>query len=254
MLFVEILKKVCSSLLRREQAFFMPLLIESFGVDRVRDSILYISALTHGSFHGEQTYRHESLQLLNERLEFLGDAVLELVVSDYLCARFPNMAEGKLTRLRASIVCRDNLNALGRSIGLKKYIRTGSPMPQIGVDVLGNVYEALIGAIYLEKGYGTVCKLFVERVLESGFIDWGVLQGELYDYRSMVLHWSQREKKKVEYIYEELSQKPSLFQCRLIVDGDEKLSGCGRTKKLATQEVCKLWVQELKMAMDGNGV
>ena len=242
---IENLKKVCSRSRKREQAFFMPLLIEHFGIHRVREYPLYISALTHGSFHDEHTYSHERLQLLNERLEFLGDAVLELVVSDYLFIRFPKMAEGKLTRLRASIVCRDNLNALGRNIGLEKYLRIGIQKSQMGLDVLGNAYEALIGAIYLEKGYAVVRKLLVERVLESGFIDWTSLHGELYDYRSLVLHWAQRKRKNVEYLYEAVSQKPSLFECRLVVDGEEKIRARGRNKKMAGQAVSRIWIETL---------
>ena len=168
------------------------------------------------------------------------------MVSDYLFVRFPKMAEGKLTRLRASIVCRDNLNTLGRNIGLDKYLRTGLQKSQMGLDVLGNAYEALIGAIYLERGYTVVRKIFVARVLESGFIDWASLHGELYDYRSMVLHWAQRERKDIEYLYEVVSQKPSLFECKLVVDGETKVSARGRNKKLAGQEAARIWIENLR--------
>lgn len=244
---IEKLKKVCSRPKDREQTFFMPLLISSFGVSKIRNRTLFVAALTHNSFHETSLYNHQELHVLNERLEFLGDAVLELIVSDYLCVRFPCMEEGKLTRLRANIVCRDNLNLLGHSIDLGNFIRLDSKTC-LGENVIGNAYEAIMGAIYLEQGYAYVRRLFVKRVLESGFIDWESLQGELYDYRSMVLHWSQKEKKRVEFIYEILSRTPPLFECTLLVDGEEKIRGCGRKKKLAVQEVCRLWLEELGRA------
>jgi len=241
---VQKIKQVCSLPLRREQAFFMPLLIDHFAIHRVHDSTLYVAALTHASFHAIREKGYRKLQLVNERLEFLGDAVLELVVSDYLFARFPNMAEGKLTRLRANIVCRENLNSLARTIGIEDYLRTGlQKTSATGVDILGNAYEALIGAIYLEHGYATVYKIIVKQVLESGFIDWASLHGELYDYRSIVLHWSQREHANIEYVYNELTKKPSLFECKLFLEGVEKACGNGRNKKMAVQAACKSFVE-----------
>ena len=85
----------------------------------------------------------------------------------------------------------------------------------------------------------------MERVLESGFIDWTSLHGELYDYRSLVLHWAQRKRKNVEYLYEAVSQKPSLFECRLVVDGEEKIRARGRNKKMAGQAVSRIWIETL---------
>lgn len=233
------MNKVCSSLFKRGgQAFFMPLLREHFGIRRIHTSSYYVSALTHSSFHTERPLE----STLNERLEFLGDAVLELVVSSYLYERFPTIDEGKLTRCRASIVCRENLNTLANSIQLGNYLRSRLPVKQLSIDALGNAYEALVGAIYLDQGFAKTQHILVTHLLESSLIDWNILQGELYDYRSLVLHWSQREKKKVEFTYHELSHTPSLFECLIYVDEVVMATAKGRNKKLAGQEACKLLV------------
>jgi ribonuclease III len=223
----------------------MPLLREHFGIKRIYTSSYYVSALTHSSFHAAHALVSNTL---NERLEFLGDAVLELVVSSYLYERFPTIDEGKLTRCRANIVCRENLNTLANSIQLGNYLRSSLPVKQLSIDALGNAYEALVGAIYLDQGFEKTKCILVEHLLETSLIDWSSLQGELYDYRSLVLHWSQREKKKVEFTYQELSHTPSLFECFIYVDDVVMATAKGRNKKLAGQEACKVLVTHYELS------
>ena len=219
----------------------MPLLFDAFGITQVKDTNLYIKALTHTSYRTSK-YTTSS----NERLEFLGDAVLEIMVSTYLYHRFPEAEEGKLTRLRSAIVCRENLNNLAQYIHLERYFLTALRISQRNSNILGNAYEALIGAIYLDQGFDYLYKVFTERVLESGFIHWDELQGELYDYRTLILHWSQREHKEVIFRYEEFQQKPPLFECRLLVEDLERAHATGCNKKQAVQKACKLFLKELE--------
>ena len=222
----------------------MPLLREHFGIKKVHTSSYYVSALTHSSFYAEHAQVTASL---NERLEFLGDAVLELVVSSYLYERFPSIDEGKLTRFRANIVCRESLNALANSIQLGSYLRASFPVKHLSFDALGNAYEALVGAIYLDQGFEKTQRILVKHLLETSLIDWTLLQGELYDYRSLVLHWSQREKKKVDFVYNEITHSPSLFECLIYVDDVIAATAKGRNKKLAGQEACKLLVEQYEL-------
>ena len=94
----------------------------------------------------------------------------------------------------------------------------------------------------MDQGFAKTQHILVTHLLESSLIDWNILQGELYDYRSLVLHWSQREKKKVEFTYHELSHTPSLFECLIYVDEVVMATAKGRNNKLAGQEGCKLLV------------
>jgi len=136
---------------------------------------------------------------------------------------------------------------LANSIQLGNYLRSSLPVKQLSIDALGNAYEALVGAIYLDQGFEKTKCILVEHLLETSLIDWSSLQGELYDYRSLVLHWSQREKKKVEFTYQELSHTPSLFECFIYVDDVVMATAKGRNKKLAGQEACKVLVTHYEL-------
>ena len=225
----------------------MPLLHEHFGLSHIHSSTLYQTALTHRSFYAEQSTTPSQEALFYERLEFLGDSVLELMVSTYLYSHFQEMAEGKPTRMRSMIVCRKNLNRIAQHIALEKYIRTKIPLEQLSIDTLGNTYEALIGAIYLDQGFEATQQIVTQYLLENGHIDWKTLQGDLYDYRTIVLHWSQREHKDINFLFEELSHSPSLFLCKILIDTQELAYATGRNKKIAVQEASKYLVEKMNL-------
>lgn len=136
---------------------------KNIGVE-FRSKLLLETALTHRSYLNE----HRSVQEHNERLEFLGDAVLELIVSDFLYTKYPQRAEGELTSFRSALVKTDSLAQTARNLEIGKYIRLSKGEEDSGGRekdyLLANAFEAVLGAIYLDKGYDT-CKTFISRTL-----------------------------------------------------------------------------------------
>ena len=119
-----------------------------------------INALTHRSYLNE----HKDIKVHNERLEFLGDAMLSSVIAAHLFKKVPTGDEGYLTKMRSKIVSREHLNELGRDLNLIQFIKSKVPSNHFGENIHGNIFEALIGAIYLDRGY-----LFCEKFIKKGF-------------------------------------------------------------------------------------
>jgi ribonuclease-3 len=155
---------------------------------------IYSQAFSHKSVAKKNT---QGLKLSNERLEFLGDSVISTIVSEYLFEKFPNEDEGYLTQMRSKIVSRKSLNSLGEKIGLEpfvKYLKGNFPYKSL----LGNVFEALIGAIYLDKGYKKAKEVFIEHVLEQ-YIDLENLEAINIDHKSQLLIYCQKNRLELEF-------------------------------------------------------
>ncbi len=203
---------------------------------------LYKLALTHSSYaheHGLGCNAH------NERLEFLGDAVLELVVSEELYLRFPNLPEGKLTRFRAGLVCEESLSALATSLDLGACLRLGKGEAASGgrkrPSLLADAFEALLGAIYLDLGIDAVksvsSKLFASMLLD---VTNGCLR---HDYKTLMQEYTQAKLGITpEYqIVSELGPDHSkVFISHFLLNGDVLGQGEGRSKKEAEQEAAKM--------------
>ena len=173
----------------------------------------------------------------NERLEFLGDAILEGVVSDYLFIEFPGGDEGFLTKMRARIVSRATLDALAVSMGLDKYIRSRFPGGCANKHVHGDAMEAMIGAIYLDKGYDYANRLLINRIFRR-HLDIAQLTSTDTDYKSRLIEWCQKSRRTIEFdsgfSNGSTSRKP-LFKSKIFIDGEEVGYGFGETKKQAEQ-------------------
>ncbi len=201
---------------------------------------LYKQALTHSSFAHERGQRG----IHNERLEFLGDAVLELIVSDYLYESYPNLPEGKLTKLRADLVCEASLARLAFDLNLGQYIRLGkgeiigggSTRPSL----LGDAVEALIGALYLdiglEKCRGHVMDLY-NPVLEE--LKEGVLRR---DFKTLLQEFSQA-RFSVTPAYRIIDERGpdhnKEFEAEVVMVAEPVGSGWGRSKKEAEQAAAR---------------
>jgi len=163
---------------------------------RFINSDYLIQALTHSSY--AKQHRKNDIKD-NERLEFLGDAVLKLVVSDYFFARFDESGEGKLTKFRSKVISDRHLAELGAEMGLGKFIRFSSGEKKSGGATrpsnLGNVVEAVVGAIFLDQGYPEA-KAFFIRILKQHIDDWTVLD-EVTDYKSSLQELLQKFKDKL---------------------------------------------------------
>ena len=178
----------------------------------------------------------------NERLEFLGDAILDSVISNYLYHKFPIKDEGYLTKLRSRLVSRKTLNNLGVKIGLEELMQ--SNLERASKSVYGDALEALIGAIYLDKGY-SFAQRFVENKLLQNHIDIdNVIQTES-DFKSRVLEWCQKEKKSFSFKISESEKENNRFYiAELIINDELKGKGEAYTKKQAEQLAAEQFYKE----------
>lgn len=133
-----------------------------------------------------------------ERLEFLGDAMLGSVIAAHLFREVPTGDEGYLTKMRSKIVSREHLNELGRDLNLTRFIESKIPVQNFGENVHGNIFEALIGAIYLDRGYG-FCEQFIHTRVIEPYVDIARLEGKIISYKSLLIEWCQKEKKTFHY-------------------------------------------------------
>jgi len=133
-----------------------------------------------------------------ERLEFLGDAMLSAVIAAHLFNEAPAGDEGYLTKMRSKIVSREHLNELGRDLDLVRFIETKIPLNHFGENIHGNIFEALIGAIYLDRGYG-YCEKFIHSHVIVPYVDIIKLEGKVISYKSLLIEWCQKEKKQFHY-------------------------------------------------------
>ncbi len=154
----------------------------------------------------KQAFRHKSASLQhksgsrinNERLEYLGDAVLSLVVADYLFRRFPFENEGFLTEMRSKIVSRASLNKLSDKLGLKDFMHFSSADMRQMKSAGGDAFEAFIGALYLDRGYRFTKKIIIRRILEVHFDLDQLVQSEI-SYKSKMIEWAQKTKKELRF-------------------------------------------------------
>ncbi|MCB0753972.1 MAG: ribonuclease III [Flavobacteriales bacterium] len=198
---------------------------------------LYRLALIHRSA-GERL--PDGTLISNERLEFLGDAVLSTVVAKYLFQRYPFENEGFLTETRSKIVSRKNLNALARKLGLPEMVNKSSENGPAGSSLGGDALEALVGAIFLDRGYSVVEKFILDRMIDN-FIDLDKLLKEDANFKSRLIEWCQKE--RLSFEFEVLNamkdgHRPS-FTIQVKVDGKSQGKGTDRTKKKAEQAAAK---------------
>jgi ribonuclease-3 len=180
----------------------------------------------------------------NERLEYLGDAVLDAILSDYLFENFPDANEGFLTKIRSRIVNRDVLNELSVSMGINKILISKINSSPLTKNLYGDAFEALIGAVFLDKGFKKTKKVFIKNVLNK-YLDLNLIVKTDTDYKSLVFEWVQKHKSNLIFTYNEeydFNLKKSVFSTVLFIDKKEFGEGHGSSKKEAEQEAaCQAW-------------
>ncbi|MBR1889659.1 MAG: ribonuclease III [Alloprevotella sp.] len=206
---------------------------------------LYRTALTHRSCAVKNS-RGKSIN--NERLEFLGDAVLESVVSDILYRHFPNKPEGFMTATRAKIVQRSTLNHLATQIGLSVLISQENSNKGHRNNIPGNAFEALIGAIYLDRGYCACVNFFSNRILGQ-HINLEKLSRQEENFKSRLLEWSQKNKVEVAFSLkseEKADNTTILFRSQALVEGLVAGQGEGFSKRESQQKAAKAALVKLR--------
>jgi len=184
----------------------------------------------------------------NERLEYLGDAVLDAILSDYLFEKFPDANEGFLTKIRSRVVNRDVLNQLALSMGINKILVSNISSVHPTKNLYGDAFEALIGSVFLDKGFKKTKKLFLKNVL-SKYLDLNVIVSTDNDYKSLVFEWVQKHKSNLIFTYKEeydFNLKKSVFSTTLFIDKEEMGEGHGSSKKEAEQEASSQAWKQLK--------
>ncbi len=177
--------------------------------------------------------------LSNERLEFLGDAVLNSVITDILYHRYENEYEGFLTNMRSRLVKRDTLNQLALQIGLDKLMLTSKHvMSNTNKNIYGNALEALMGAVYLDYGYKR-CKTFVSKILIQKYIDLDKVAFADVNFKSKIIEWSQKYHLPIEFVLAEeqlLTNNQHNFKTNLLISGKYVSEGNGISKKESHQD------------------
>jgi ribonuclease III len=198
------------------------------------DIEIYELAFTHRS---ASVYHGKGFSVNNERLEFLGDSILDAIVADYLFENYPNENEGFLTNLRSRVVNRQALNELALNLGLDKYIQAHVDKSGISPSVLGNALEAFIGAVFLDKGYNRT-RYFVIQKLIIPFTDFNKISAVDTNFKGRIIDWAQKHKREIEYECKEEqtnSKSGHLFSIKLMLEGKEIGFGQGESKKEAEQ-------------------
>lgn len=161
---------------------------------------LYIKAFTHRSLNLKD---HEGNAINYERLEFVGDAMLSAVIASYLYEKVPHGDEGYLTKMRSKVVSREHLNELGKELRLIDLVESKIPTTNFGNNIHGNLFESLVGAIFLDKGYKQ-CEKFINKRVIKPHVDIETLEGKIISYKSLLIEWCQKEKKSFDYnVYED---------------------------------------------------
>lgn len=209
-----------------------------------RNIEIYKQALLHKS----SSVKTQGRLINNERLEFLGDAILDAIVADIVYKKFEGKREGFLTNTRSKIVQRETLNNIAINIGLDKLIKYSSKQSSHNSYMSGNASEALIGAIYLDRGY-RACKKFMEERIIGQYINLDKISRKEVNFKSKLIEWSQKNKFEIEFrlIGQTLddNQNP-VFETQIIVENIPGGTGKGYSKKESQQEAAHITMSMIK--------
>lgn len=209
------------------------------------DLTLFKLAFAHKSSSNEKDYAIQN----NERLEYLGDAVLGTIVAEYLFRKYPNANEGFLTKMRSKIVKRSSLNEIADSMGLE-IILSEYNSTKLSKAMLGNALEALVGAVYIETGYNYTYKYVVRRIMRKYL---NIHELESYDdnYKSQLLEWCQKNGKEVSYkvLSKYKHDKRDKFKIGVFIDGAQISTADDYNKKAAEQTASELAIKQLQISV-----
>lgn len=229
------IKKIIQSRSKEDEIFFVEIQkVLGYKPNRLK---FYKKAFTHSSIKKTTT---QGKPINYERLEFLGDAILGAVIAHYLFKKIPTGSEGYLTQMRSKIVSREHLNEIGNDLGLIRFVKSNVPANNFGDNIHGNIFEALVGAIFLDKGYKYAVR-FIYRVLIEPYIDIERLEGKITSYKSLLIEWSQKQKRKISYeIYEDTgNDSMKHFSVKLSLDKEIIAKGRATSKKKAEEIASK---------------
>lgn len=197
---------------------------------------LYKLAFTHKSASAQSNV---DSSVNNERLEFLGDAVIDTIIAEHLFRIYPYKDEGFLTEMRAKLVSRSQLNKLGLKLGLDKYLQESSESRS--KSICGDVFEALVGAIYLDKGLKGAKHFMIDRILKI-HVDLDEMETIEFNFKGKIIDWCQKRKKEIEFrvIEEKELGQNKLFKVQVFIDNEGYGIAENRSKKRAEQRAAEV--------------
>lgn len=233
---MSIIKKIFSNSRSVEDGIFFDKLEKILGF-KPKELQHYRKAFTHRSTNKIDENGH---QINYERLEFLGDAMLGAVIAAHLFNKVPNGDEGYLTKMRSKIVSREHLNELGKDFNLIQFVESKVSVQHFGENIHGNIFEAFIGAIYLDKGF-VFCEKFIHRKIIKPYVDIDRLEGKVISYKSLLIEWCQKEKKTFHYeVYDDNGTgNLKYFGVKLHIDSKVVAKARATSKKKAEEIASK---------------
>jgi len=183
------------------------------------------------------------IKINNERLEYLGDAILGSVIAEYLFKKFPYKGEGFLTEMRSKIVCRANLDKLSRKLGIDRMIESSADSKSTAKSIRGDAFEAFIGALYLDKGYNYTRKIIINRIVNV-HIDIDALEYLDTNFKSKLIEWAQKVKKEVSFVVisEKGEKNKHQYEVEVLVDNEPISRGIDFSikgaEKIAAEKAC----------------
>ncbi len=228
--------KIFNSRTSKEDGDFFVKISKLIGY-KPQNTNLFTEAFTHRSVNEKD---EKGNVVSYERLEFLGDAMLSSIIAEYLFNKVPHGNEGYLTKMRSKIVSREHLNELGKDLDLLALLNSKMNKTNFGDNVYGNMFEALIGAIFLDAGYNATDK-FIHDVVIGPYIDIERLEGKVISYKSLLIEWCQKEKKVFKYvIYDDTGKDDTKhFAVKLRIENKVVAKARATSKKKAEEKASK---------------
>lgn len=211
---------------------------------------LYEKAFTHRSTN----LKNNNGEVLNyERLEFLGDAMLGAVIAAHLFKKVPSGNEGYLTKMRSKVVSREHLNELGSDLDLIRFVKSSIPLENFGLNIHGNIFEALVGAIYLDKGF-KACEKFIQKRVIKPYVDIEKLEGKITSYKSLIIEWCQKHKKNFDFsVYDDTgNDSVKHFAVKLKIGDAVVAKARATSKKKAEERASKRAYYKLQIKIDAK--
>ncbi|MFK5877923.1 MAG: ribonuclease III [Flavobacteriaceae bacterium] len=226
------IRKIMKPLSKKDEQFYAEMkLLLGFSPHNLR---LYRKAFVHRSI---KELDDSGNPRNYERLEFLGDAMLDAVIASYLFKKVPSGNEGYLTQMRSKIVSREHLNELGKNLNLIRFVKSNVSRSKFGENINGNIFEALVGAIYLDRDY-KYCKKFVNKAVILPYVNIAKLEGKVTSYKSLFIEWCQKEKKIFGFEVYDDTGNDSVRHFSVKLSLEDKIVGKGRaTSKKKAEEI-----------------
>ena len=212
---------------------------------KISDKNIFNEAFTHSSTN----IKDENGKIINfERLEFLGDALLTSIIAEYLYLLYPEANEGFLTKMRAKIVSRSNLNNIGKEMGLFELVQISNHHKNFGDDIHGNLLESVIGAVFIDQGYKKTKDYVINKIITK-YVDINNLNSFILSYKAFLIEWGQKEKKDIKFIVEKgsgLNPKIS-YCCQIFLEKTLLAKSKAHSKKKAEEKASRIAIRILKL-------